>query len=71
MITLFVAAIDPGWTLAIVCMSFFGATEVLVANWVEPKVYGHSSGLSPLAVMVSALFWGALWGRLVCCCQRR
>lgn len=62
MITLFVAAIDPGWTLAIVCMAFFGATEVLVANWVEPKVYGHSSGLSPLAVMVSALFWGALWG---------
>lgn len=61
-ITLFVAAIDPGWTLAIVCMAFFGATEVLVANWVEPKVYGHSSGLSPLAVMVSALFWGALWG---------
>ncbi|MBK1889335.1 AI-2E family transporter [Undibacterium sp. 14-3-2] len=62
MITLFVAAIDPGWTLAIVCMAFFGAIEVLVANWVEPKVYGHSSGLSPLAVMVSALFWGALWG---------
>ncbi|MBR7792678.1 AI-2E family transporter [Undibacterium sp. FT147W] len=62
LITLFVAAIDPGWTLAIVCMSFFAATEVLVANWVEPKVYGHSSGLSPLAVMVSALFWGALWG---------
>ncbi|MFX5578751.1 GAF sensor protein, partial [Acinetobacter baumannii] len=25
-------------------------------------VYGHSSGLSPLAVIVSALFWGTLWG---------
>jgi len=29
---------------------------------VEPRVYGHSSGLSPLAVVVSALFWGVLWG---------
>ena len=35
---------------------------VFVANVVEPKVYGHSSGLSPLAVIVSAVFWGALWG---------
>lgn len=61
-ITLFVAAIDPGWTLALVCLAMFGALEVIVANVVEPKVYGHSSGLSPLAVMVSALFWGAMWG---------
>ena len=35
---------------------------VFVANVVEPKVYGHSSGLSPLAVIVSAVFWGAIWG---------
>jgi len=61
-IALFAAAIDPGWTLAITCMVIFGTLEVIVANVVEPKVYGHSSGLSPLAVMVSALFWGALWG---------
>ncbi len=61
-ITLFVAAIDPGWGLALTCLAIFGVLELIVANVVEPKVYGHSSGLSPLAVMVSALFWGALWG---------
>lgn len=61
-ITLFVAAIDPGWTLALSCMAMFAALEVVVANMVEPKVYGHSSGLSPLAVIVSALFWGTMWG---------
>lgn len=61
-ITLFVAAIDPGWTLALSCMALFAALEIIVANIVEPKVYGHSSGLSPLAVIVSALFWGTLWG---------
>jgi len=62
MIAVFVAAIDPGWTLALSCLAVFVALELLVANVIEPKVYGHSSGLSPLAVIVSALFWGALWG---------
>jgi predicted PurR-regulated permease PerM len=62
LIALFVAAIDPGWTMALSCLAMFVALELLVANVVEPKVYGHSSGLSPLAVIVSALFWGALWG---------
>lgn len=61
-IALFVAAIEPGWTLALSCVAVFVALELLVANVVEPKVYGHSSGLSPLGVMVSALFWGVLWG---------
>ena len=61
-IAVFVAAIDPGWTLAITCMAIFLAFELVLANFIEPKVYGHSSGLSPLAVIVSALFWGALWG---------
>jgi hypothetical protein len=62
LIALFVAAIDPGWTMALSCLAIFVALELIVANVVEPKVYGHSSGLSPLAVIVSALFWGAMWG---------
>jgi predicted PurR-regulated permease PerM len=62
MIALFVAAIDPGWALALSCLALFIALEAVVANLLEPKLYGHSSGLSPLAVIVSALFWGALWG---------
>jgi predicted PurR-regulated permease PerM len=61
-IAVFVAAIDPGWRLAVFCVALFVVLELLVANVVEPKVYGHSSGLSPLAVIVSAVFWGAMWG---------
>lgn len=61
-IALFVAAIDPGWSLALSCLAMFAVLELIVANVVEPKVYGQSSGLSPLAVMVSALFWGSMWG---------
>lgn len=62
LIAIFVAAIDPGWTMALSCLALFVALELVVAHVVEPKVYGHSSGLSPLAVIVSALFWGAMWG---------
>lgn len=58
----FVAAVDPGWSLTLYCLALFAALELVVAHVVEPKVYGHSTGLSPLAVVVSALFWGALWG---------
>lgn len=61
-IALFAAAVDPGWTLALACMALFLMLEVGVAYLVEPRVYGHSSGLSPLAVIVAALVWGTLWG---------
>ncbi|GGY30161.1 AI-2E family transporter [Pseudoduganella albidiflava] len=61
-IALFAAAVDPGWTLALVALALFVALEVVLAYVIEPRVYGHSSGMSALAVIVSALFWSAVWG---------
>jgi predicted PurR-regulated permease PerM len=63
-IAAFAAAIDPGWSLMFWCLGLLLVLEVLVANLVEPQVYGRSAGLAPLGVIVSALFWGALWGPL-------
>jgi predicted PurR-regulated permease PerM len=60
--TLFVAAIDPGWQLAVSCLTLFLVIEVVVAHMVEPKVYGRSAGMSPLSIIISALFWAAIWG---------
>ncbi|AMM26012.1 AI-2E family transporter [Variovorax sp. PAMC 28711] len=62
LIGVFSAAVDPGWSLVIWSLGLFLALELLVAHVVEPQVYGHSTGLAPLAVIVSALFWGAMWG---------
>lgn len=62
MVTAFAAAVDPGWSLALSVLIAFGMLELLAANVLEPQVYGHSTGLSPLAVIVSALFWSAVWG---------
>jgi len=63
-IALFAAAVEPGWSLAVYAIVLFVVLEVFVANVIEPRVYGHSVGMSPLAVIVSALFWGAIWGPL-------
>ncbi len=61
-IAVFSAAVDPGWTLMLSSIGLFLALELAVAHVIEPQVYGHSTGLAPLAVIVSALFWGAIWG---------
>lgn len=61
-IAVFAAAVDPGWSLALLALAVFVAIEVVLANVIEPRVYGHSSGMSPLAVIVSALFWSVVWG---------
>ena len=38
------------------------AIQTLMGNYVEPKVMGRSLNLSPLVVMLSLAFWGAIWG---------
>ena len=62
LIAVFGAAADPGWSLTLWSLGVFLVLELLVAHVIEPQVYGHSTGLAPLAVIVSALFWGAMWG---------
>ena len=52
----------PGWTSALPTLAAFAAIELFAAHAVEPRVYGHATGLSPLAIVLAAIFWGALWG---------
>ncbi|PIK71148.1 hypothetical protein CS379_20885 [Methylobacterium frigidaeris] len=56
------AAVDPGWNMVLATAALFIVLEPLVGQFIEPLVYGHSTGLSPFAVLVSALFWTWLWG---------
>ena len=55
-------AIDPGWSTAIYIALFFVVTEAVLGYVVEPLLYGHSTGLSPVSVIVAAIFWTWLWG---------
>ncbi len=55
-------AASPGWTMAVETAVFFVAFELVVGQVVEPLVYGHNTGISPFAVVLSATFWTWLWG---------
>ena len=55
-------AVDPGWSLLMWTAALFVIVEPLVGQVIEPLLYGRSTGLSPLAVVLSATFWTALWG---------
>jgi predicted PurR-regulated permease PerM len=55
-------AVDPGWSMLLWTLALFLVVEPVVGHVIEPMVYGHSTGLSPVAVVASATFWTALWG---------
>jgi len=56
------AAVDPGWTMVLAAAALFIMAEPLAGHVVEPVLYGQHTGLSPVAVVVSTLFWALLWG---------
>ena len=55
-------AVDPGWSTLIWVLVLFGVGEMLMGQVFEPLVFGHSTGLSPIAVIAAATFWTWLWG---------
>lgn len=55
-------AVDPGWSMALMTTALFLVVEPLIGQVIEPLVYGHSTGLTPVAVIISATFWTWLWG---------
>ena len=56
------AAVDPAWSMALWTIALFTISEPIMGHLIEPFVYGRSTGLSPFAVVVSAIFWTWLWG---------
>jgi len=56
------AAVEPGWSMAIWTAVLYAVTELIMGQAVEPLVYGHSTGLSPIAVIIAAIFWTWIWG---------
>lgn len=61
---LLAAVIDPGWTTFLIVLVLYIAGEMTMGQVVEPLVYGHGTGISPIAVIFAAVFWAWLWGPL-------
>jgi len=59
---LLAAAVSPGWGTVVWTVALFAGLEPIMGQVVEPLVYGRSTGMSPFAVVVAAIFWTWLWG---------
>lgn len=55
-------AVDPGWSLLLWTLALILVLELISNNVIEPWLYGASTGLSTLSIILAATFWTALWG---------
>jgi len=55
-------AVFPNWYIPLAVLGLFVLSDQLIGGFIEPIVIGHRVGVSPIALLVSAIFWGWLWG---------
>lgn len=55
-------AISSSWLTPLMTIALFVVLEAIVSNLIEPWVYGANTGVSPIALIISAVFWTWLWG---------
>src|SRR5438270_2305487 len=55
-------AVFDHWMPTLLVFLLFGALELVTGNFVEPRLYGSHTGVSSLALLLTTVFWAALWG---------
>ncbi len=55
-------AVSPSWTMPLLTIGLFVILELLSNNFMEPWLYGSSTGVTPIALIIAAVFWTWLWG---------
>ncbi|HEY4068012.1 MAG TPA: AI-2E family transporter, partial [Burkholderiaceae bacterium] len=55
-------AAAPGWGTMLLTLGAFMTVQLITSQVIEPRLYGHATGLSPLSIVLATLFWGWLWG---------
>jgi predicted PurR-regulated permease PerM len=55
-------AIFADWTRPVATVVLFLVVELLVANFLEPLLYGAHTGISSFAILFAAIFWTLIWG---------
>ena len=61
---LFSIAYFPGWHEPMMVIVLFAVLETVGTNFLEPLVYGRTTGVTALGLLVAAMFWTWLWGLL-------
>ena len=62
--TLISFAVAPGWLHPLLVFGWIMGCDIFLGQIIEPFIFGDSTGVTPLALILSALFWGTLWGPL-------
>jgi predicted PurR-regulated permease PerM len=57
-------AVSPDWSMVLWTGALFLTVELVSSNMIEPWLYGSRTGVSPLAIIISAIFWTFVWGPL-------
>ncbi len=60
--TVIALAVMPGWLQPLLVLGLIVGLDLLIGQLVEPLLFGESTGVTPLALILSAIFWGMLWG---------
>ena len=55
-------AVSPSWTTPLLTLGLFVVLELVSNNVLEPWLYGSSTGVSSIALIVAAVFWTWMWG---------
>jgi predicted PurR-regulated permease PerM len=55
-------AVFDGWLRPMLAFLLVAGLELVLANFIEPWLYGAQVGISSLALLVTAVFWTVLWG---------
>ena len=55
-------AISPAWMTPLLVLALFIGVELVNANALEPWLYGSVTGVTPVALVVGAVFWASIWG---------
>jgi len=55
-------AVFDHWIRPLLVLLLFGTLELITSNSIEPWLYGTNTGVSSLALILTAVFWSALWG---------
>jgi len=55
-------AVFNNWLQPLLVFALFTTLEIITANLLEPRLYGAHTGISSLALLLTTVFWAALWG---------
>jgi hypothetical protein len=55
-------ATGDGWTEPVLVLVVFAVVDGAITHILEPMIYGRTTGISPLALLVSSAVWTVLWG---------